>query len=46
MYDDAIRGAVIDRVRDFINQLSNHPEQAILVAAGVALLVLWITRNR
>ena len=46
MYDDAIRGAVIERVRDVVRDLSNHPLQAAVVAAGVALVLFWICRKK
>ena len=46
MYDDAIRGAVIERVRDAVSELSNHPLRAAAVAAGVALVLFWICRKK
>jgi hypothetical protein len=45
MYDDVLRVAVLDRLGELLRDLANHPGQAVLVAGGIALVLLWLTRK-
>ncbi len=46
MYDMWLRGAVMDRVVGFVNDLVMHPQQGLLVLGGIVVVVIWLTRKR
>ena len=45
MYDAVLRGAVLDRLGELLRDLANHPGQVLLVAGGIVLGLVWLTRK-
>jgi hypothetical protein len=45
MYDTQIAVAILERLGEVVRALTNHPGKGLVVAAGLVLVIRWVTRR-